>query len=76
MLGWWSDAREPAVDAGGSPPRFARRRRRRAAPRAAEREKAARRAAGRIICSCFSVGERAIGEAIASGCRTSARWGR
>lgn len=25
---------------------------------------------GRIICSCFSVGERAIGEAIASGCRT------
>ncbi|HCR57989.1 MAG TPA: hypothetical protein DIW62_09870, partial [Raoultella sp.] len=30
---------------------------------------------GRIICSCFSVGERAIVEAIAGGCRTPAELG-
>ena len=32
--------------------------------------------AGRIVCSCMSIGERAIGEAIASGCRTVGELGK
>ncbi|EIY2678846.1 (2Fe-2S)-binding protein, partial [Raoultella planticola] len=31
--------------------------------------------AGRIVCSCFSIGERAISEAIARGCRTPGELG-
>jgi assimilatory nitrate reductase catalytic subunit len=31
---------------------------------------------GRIVCSCMSIGERAIGEAIASGCRTVGELGK
>jgi len=33
------------------------------------------RDAGRPVCACFGVGERAIGEAIQSGCTTTAEIG-
>ncbi|MCC7949559.1 (2Fe-2S)-binding protein, partial [Klebsiella quasipneumoniae] len=70
MLGWWSDAREPAVDSAGvsaafaTPPSDAARRH----ALLSGRPDAAAAPPGRIVCSCFGVGERAIGEAIASGC--------
>ncbi|MDU2496727.1 MAG: nitrate reductase [Klebsiella grimontii] len=72
MLGWWSDASEPAIDADWIHAAF------RVPPQNADRRHAllsgrkggVEMPRGRIICSCFSVGERAIGEAIAGGCRT------
>lgn len=77
MLGWWSDASEPAIDAEWihaafrTPPQNAARRHALLSGRKGGDEMPR----GRIICSCFSVGERAIGEAIASGCRTPAALG-
>ena len=70
MLGWWSDAREPAVDSAWISAAFA------APPSDAVqrhallsgRPGAAAAPRGRIVCSCFGVGERSISEAIASGC--------
>ncbi|HID8880629.1 TPA: (2Fe-2S)-binding protein, partial [Klebsiella variicola] len=70
MLGWWSDAREPAVDSAWISAAFA------APPSDAVqrhallsgRPGAAVAPRGRIVCSCFGVGERSINEAIASGC--------
>ncbi|HBT4808790.1 TPA: nitrate reductase, partial [Klebsiella variicola subsp. variicola] len=70
MLGWWSDAREPAVDSAWISAAFA------APPSDAVqrhallsgRPGAAVAPRGRIVCSCFGVGERSISEAIASGC--------
>jgi assimilatory nitrate reductase catalytic subunit len=60
MLGWWSDAREPAVDAAWISARF------RAAAdapndmRCLAGKKRRDAPAGRIVCSCFSVGERRL----------------
>ncbi|MND11516.1 Nitrate reductase [compost metagenome] len=77
MLGWWSDAREPVVEsewiiaAFSSPPATAELRHALLSGRKGG-DVAPR---GRIICSCFSVGERAIVEAIAGGCRTPAELG-
>lgn len=72
MLGWWSDASEPPIDAEWIyaafhvPPQNAVQRHALLSGRKGGDEMPR----GRIICSCFSVGERAIGEAIAGGCRT------
>ena len=72
MLGWWSDASEPAIDADWIhaafrvPPQNAARRH----ALLSGRKGGVEMPRGRIICSCFSVGERAIGEAIVGGCRT------
>ncbi|MBN0321852.1 hypothetical protein JTM72_33995, partial [Pseudomonas aeruginosa] len=70
MLGWWSDAREPAVDcawisaAFAAPPSDAVQRH----ALLSGRPGAAVAPRGRIVCSCFGVGEWSINEAIASGC--------
>ena len=70
MLGWWSDAREPAVDcawisaAFAAPPSDAAQRH----ALLSGRPGAAVAPRGRIVCSCFGVGEWSINEAIASGC--------
>jgi assimilatory nitrate reductase catalytic subunit len=70
MLGWWSDAREPAVDSAwisaafAAPPSDAAQRH----ALLSGRPGAAAAPRGRIVCSCFGVGERSINEAIASGC--------
>lgn len=77
MLGWWSDVREPVIDAEWISAAF------RTPPQDAAQRHAllsGRKGGdtvprGRIICSCFSVGERAINEAIASGFRTPAALG-
>lgn len=78
MLGWWSDAAEPTIDAGWIADAF----------NVTSPEPALRHALlggkkggdvlppGRIVCSCFSVGERAISEAIASGCSTAGELGK
>lgn len=77
MLGWWSDASEPAIDAEWihaafrTPPQSATGRHALLSGRKGHNEVPR----GRIICSCFSVGERAIGDAIASGCHTPAELG-
>ena len=77
MLGWWSDGHEPAIDAGWISAAF------RAPPQNAAqrhallsgREGGDTAPRGRIICSCFSVGERTIDDAIAGGCHTLAALG-
>ncbi|VUS48901.1 nitrate reductase [Klebsiella spallanzanii] len=77
MLGWWSDAQEPVIDAEWISAAF------RAPPvNAAQRHVllSGRKGGetiprGRTICSCFSVGERAISEAIINGCHTPAALG-
>lgn len=78
MLGWWSDITEPTIDAAWIADAF----------NVSSPEPALRHALlggkkggdvlppGRIVCSCFSVGERAINEAIASGCRTPGELGK
>lgn len=77
MLGWWSDVNEPRVDAEWisaafrSPPPNATQRHALLSGRKGSDEVPR----GRIICSCFSVGEPAIDEAIATGCRTPAALG-
>ncbi|MEN0615821.1 nitrate reductase [Klebsiella indica] len=72
MLGWWSDGHEPSIDAEWISAAF------RTPPQDAAQRHAllsGRKGGdsvprGRIICSCFSVGERTINEAIADGCHT------
>lgn len=78
MLGWWSDITEPTIDVAWIADAF----------NVPSPEPALRHALlggkkggdvlppGRIVCSCFSVGERAINEAIASGCRTPGELGK
>ncbi|MFK3707118.1 molybdopterin-dependent oxidoreductase [Klebsiella sp. NPDC088457] len=77
MLGWWSDACAPTIDAEWIADAF-----RTPPPNPALRHAllSGRKGgdvvpAGRIICSCFSIGERAISEAIAGGCRTPGELG-
>jgi assimilatory nitrate reductase catalytic subunit len=61
---------------GGSPMRFTLRRRRPQRHALLGGKKRRDSPAGRIVCSCMSIGERAIGEAIASGCRTVGELGK
>nr|pir nitrate reductase (EC 1.7.99.4) nasA - Klebsiella pneumoniae [Klebsiella pneumoniae] len=71
MLGWWSDASEPAISASWIHARFVPpQNAARAHALLSGRKGGVEMPRGRIICSCFSVGERAIGEAIAGGCRS------
>ncbi|WP_434652260.1 bacterioferritin-associated ferredoxin [Raoultella planticola] len=63
---------------GGSPTRFTLRRRR---PSSVTRCSAGEKngettPVGRIVCRCLSIGERTIGEAIASGCRRVSELGK
>lgn len=77
MLGWWSDVNEPAIDTGDlAPPYFY-------LPNNAAQRHALLHGrqggevvpCGRIICSCFSVGERAISELSRMAYRTPAALG-
>jgi assimilatory nitrate reductase catalytic subunit len=78
MLGWWSNPGEPQIDAGWiadafhSPPQTPEQRH----ALLGGRKSGETAPAGRIVCSCMSIGERAIGEAIASGCRTVGELGK
>lgn len=78
MLGWWSNPGEPQIDAGWiadafhSPPQTPEQRH----ALLGGRKSGEAAPAGRIVCSCMSIGERAIGEAIASGCRTVGELGK
>ncbi len=70
MLGWWSHRCEPEIDVGWiadafrSPPQTPSQRH----ALLGGKKSGETAPAGRIVCSCFSIGERAISEAIARGC--------
>ncbi|QDI08206.1 Nitrate reductase [Klebsiella electrica] len=78
MLGWWCDIGEPVIDAGWiadaflSPPETPTHRH----ALLSGKKSGETAPTGRIVCSCLSVGERAIGEAIANGCRTVGELGK
>ncbi|MCR6744732.1 hypothetical protein NVV48_16725 [Klebsiella pneumoniae] len=76
MLGWWSDAREPAVDcawisaAFAAPPSDAAQRH----ALLSGRPGAAVAPRGRIVCSCFGVGNGQLTRPSPAAAPASGRW--